>query len=205
MHDWNIGWPGGRAGRCLVASAILALVPAVSAEAAEAASVHWELKPELHVTGMSRYTRRGGDSSAYDTYAATLEFTAYSTERPYWGGVFADYRSSSGRQLRDNLNLGVYFRYNFPRWDHTLWLFRNRSPGNDGTLVYATRSRYRVAGGHKLGIEALAPVDSAGKPRLMLGYYGTPADAISLNVLAGGGTDGREDFAARIELVWHVL
>ena len=191
--------------RYLVIGMVVAQVWAGRFAEAEPVDPDWHLKPELHLTGISNFTQHGGESFGHDTFAVTLELTFYSEARPFWGGPFVDYRSSSTDKFRDNLNVGVYFRYNWPRWDHTVWLFENRSPGNDGTLVYATRSRYRVTDRIKIGVEALAPVENADKPRLMLGYYGSLGKSFSLNVLAGGGTGGAPDLTARIELAWHVL
>jgi hypothetical protein len=191
--------------RYLVIGMVLAQVWATRFAEAEPVNPDWQVKPEFHLTGISNFTRHGGKSFGHDTFAATAELTLYTEGRPYWGGPFIDYRTSSSDQFRDNLNLGVYFRYNFPRWDHTAWLFENRSPGNDGTMVYATRSRYRLNDRHKIGVEALAPLDDAGKPELMLGYYGAVGDALSLKMLAGAGSSGAPDFAAKLEVTWHVL
>jgi hypothetical protein len=191
--------------RYLVIGMVLTQVWGSRFAEAEPANPDWGLKPELHLTGISNFTRHGGESFGHDTFAATAELTFYSEARPFWGGPFVDYRSSTTEQFRDNLNLGVYFRYNFARWDHTAWLFENRSPGNDGTMVYATRSRVRITDSYKIGVEALAPLDNAGKPELMLGYYGSAGDALSFKVLAGGGTGGAPDFAAKLEVTWHVL
>lgn len=191
--------------RYLVIGMVLAQVWATRFAEAEPVNPDWQAKPEFHLTGISNFTRHGGKSFGHDTFAATAELTLYSEGRPYWGGPFIDYRTSSSGEFRNNLNLGVYFRYNFPRWDHTAWLFENRSPGNDGTMVYATRSRYRLNDRYKIGVEALAPLDDAGKPELMLGCYGSVGDALSLKMLAGTGTGGAPDFTAKLEVTWHVL
>ena len=164
----------------------------------------WRAQPELYLSGLTNYARTGGRSSAFDTVAFTAELTFFSPGRPYWGGPFVDYRSSSASRFEDNLNLGVYGRYNLLRWDITGWLFENRSPGNPDTWIYATRIRYRVTERVKLGIETLASLDDAGQPRLMLGYYGAVSESLSLNLLAGAGSGGSPDLAARMELVWKV-
>ena len=171
---------------------------------AEIEDASWQVQPELYVAGISGFQRSDGKSSGYDTFAVTAELTFFSRNRPFWGGPFVDYRTSSASRHEDNLNVGVYGRYNLMRWDLTGWLFENRSPGNAGAWIYATRFRYRIADSVKLGFETLAPLENAGRPRLMLGYYGAPSDALSLNVLAGGGSSGSPDFTARVELVWKV-
>lgn len=140
----------------------------------------------------------------HDTIAATADLTIYSASRPYYGGLFVDYRYSSSSQFDDNLNLGGYFRYNRSRWDTTAWLFVNQSQDNSETWLYATRLRYRVAENYKLGIEAMAPIDHAGDADLMLGYYGSLTDSLSLNILAGAAANGTTELAARIELSWQM-
>jgi len=163
-----------------------------------------KVKPELSVKGIANY-RRGNDASAsYDTIATTAELTFYSDARPYYGGLFVDYRYSSSTRYDDNLNLGAYFRYNLPDWDTTTWLFASQHSGSSATWLYATRLRYRVAESYKLGLEAMAPVNDAGAPNLMLGWYGSVSDSLSLNILAGADTGGSTDFAARVELSWQI-
>jgi len=165
---------------------------------------HWRVKPELSLTAITNYQRRSNVSMSHDAIAATAEFTVYSATRPYYGGLFVDYRYSSNSQFDDNLNLGGYFRYNLSRWDTTTWLFMNRSPASSETWLYATRLRYRVSENYKLGIEAMAPIDHASDANLMLGYYGSVTDSLSLKILAGAATNGATELAARIELSWQI-
>ena len=181
-----------------------ALLPAFGVAQAEFGAASWQVQPELYVTGISSISRADGRSTAYDTVAVTAELTFFSRKRPYWGGPFVDYRTSSSSPHADNLNIGIYGRFNLPRWDLTGWLFENRSPGNSGTWVYATRVRFRVTEKAKLGFETLAALKDASHPRIMLGYYGSMSDSLSLNILAGAGSGGTLDLAARVELVWKV-
>lgn len=163
-----------------------------------------QIRPEISLTGMTNYYSQNGISTSYDTVAATAELTIYSEARSYYGGVFVDYRYSSSSRFDDNLNLGGYFRYKFPRWDTTTWLFVNQSPGSSDTWLYATRLRYRMSENYKLGIEAMAAIDDADAPDLMLGYYGSISDSLSLNILAGAGIRGTPDLAVKMELSWQI-
>jgi len=124
--------------------------------------------------------------------------------KPWYGGLFVDYRDSSSSRLDDNVNTGVYFRYNFPRWDATTWLFVNRAPGSDATWVSAARLRYRMGETWKIGVESLAPLDGSNTAKLMAGYYGSLGRSLSLNVLAGSFVGSGPDLAARIDLMWQV-
>lgn len=189
--------------RAAVAAAILAAALSGPACAGDA-DTGWSIRPEFHLAGITNHVEHDGGSSSYDTLAATLEFTLHSDKRPYWGGPFVDYRASSDERHDDQRNIGAYFRYNWPRWDATGWLFVNRAGGGSHTWLYATRLRYRVAGSHKLGIEAMAPLEQPGSPMLMGGYYGMLSDSVSVKLLGGTKVDGAVDFSARIELVWNV-
>lgn len=189
--------------RAALAAAILAAALSGPACAGDA-DTGWGIRPEFHLAGITNHVERDGGSSSYDTLAATLEFTLHSDKRPYWGGPFVDYRASSDERHDDQRNIGAYFRYNWPRWDATGWLFVNRSGGGSHTWLYATRLRYRVAGSHKLGIEAMAPLEEPGSPMLMGGYYGMLSDSVSVKLLGGTKVAGAVDFSARIELVWNV-
>ncbi|MDH4110370.1 MAG: hypothetical protein OEW35_18970 [Gammaproteobacteria bacterium] len=178
---------------------------AAGAAAADPADAGWRIRPEFHLAGITDYRESGGSQASRGIAAATLEFTLHSARRPYWGGPFLDYRVSADGGFDDQRNAGVYFRYNLPRWDATTWLFVNRSPGNPHTWLYAARLRYRLAGDHKIGMEAMAPLEDPGSPMLMGGYYGSASDRLSVKLLAGAAVGGAVDFAARLDLVWHVF
>ena len=133
----------------------------------------YRLEPDLYLTAVTNYLQVGGKSVAYDTFAATAELSLLVEGKPYFGGLFVDFRDSTGRHVDDNLNVGAYFRYNFARWDSTAWLFSNQAPGGRNTWMYAARLRYRFADSHKVGTEVLAPLEQAQKPLLLFGYYGS--------------------------------
>jgi len=174
-----------------------------SAEASESAG-GWRLEKDFYLAAITNYVDAGGRSAAYDTFAATAELSVVHAGRPFYGGLFVDFRDSSSRHLDDNLNVGAYFRYNFARWDSTAWLFSNQAPGGRNTWLYAARLRYRFADSHKLGAEMLAPVSNADEALMMFGYYGSPSDAWTIKVLGGTGTGTAVDFAGRVEIAYRV-
>jgi hypothetical protein len=187
------------------ARAMLALVLAVSRiSGAEPIDSAWQLRPEFSIAGMTSYASDGGVATNHDIVSLTGELKLHSEARPYYGGVFVNYRGSTRERFDENLNLGAYVRVNLSRWDATTWLFVNQAPGRGDTWLYAARLRYRVAERYKLGVEALAPVERANAPELMLGYYGSLTKSLSLNVLAGTGVNGGPDRLARMELSWQV-
>lgn len=163
-----------------------------------------DVKPEFYLAGITKYVRGDGTSASYDVVSATAELTAYREGRRYYGGLFANYRYSSSKRVDENLNLGAYFRYNLEKWDTTTWLFVNQSPGNADTWMYASRLRYRMTENYKLGIEAMAPVADANAPKLMLGYYSSISDSLSLNILAGTDVKRGADLEARLEFSWQL-
>ena len=179
---------------------ILAIVASETSRASDARFVS-----ELYATVITNYYDGSDGSDWFDTYAATMELNWYPALKPWYGGIVIDYRDSSSHRLNNNLSIGVYFRYNFNRWDSTMWLFVSQSPDSSPEWVYATRLRYRVLASHKVGVEALAPLERADEPKLMFGYYGQVAETLSLNALAGRSVGRGPDFAARIELVWQSL
>jgi hypothetical protein len=195
--------PAARATRCFVPGMALTVLLAWNSAAAETGGV--TVRPEFYLTGIANYFESNGDSYGFETLATTTELNVYPEHKRYWGGLFIDYRSSTSARLRDNLNVGGYFRYNLARWDATAWLFSNHSPNSPGTAIYAARLRYRVSDGSRLGIEALAPVEAASRPMLMLGYYADIADSVSIKLFAGSGVRNGRDFAARMELIWKAF
>jgi hypothetical protein len=163
-----------------------------------------DIATDVYIGAISNYYRSAGDSTGFDTFYVTAELNVYPSMKPYHAGLFIDYRNSSSDRLNDNVNLGGYFRFDLSRWDATTWLFVNRSPDEAGTWVYATRIRYRLTDSYKIGIEALAPLEQADKPKLMGGLYGSLSESLSFRALAGAGVRNGPDFAARLELLWQV-
>lgn len=193
-----------RLARLLLAAPILWLVGAANPGCANALESDWQVRPEFYLSGNSNFRRQESESTSFDTLGATAYLTIHSPARSYFGGLVVDYRYSSSDRFDDNINLGGYIRANLDKWDTTTWVLVNRSPHNPDTWLYLTRLRYRVGERSKLGMEAMAPLDNAGEPRLMLGYYGDLAKSLSLDVMAGTGTAGTPDFSARIELSWRL-
>ena len=189
------GWP---------ASARIAIAVAMLLSGLAAAGAEPGIGSDLYIGAMSRYQRTAGHSAGFDTFYVTAELNVRPFGKPYHGGLFVDFRDSSSNRLTDNLNVGAYARYDTDRWDSTVWLFSNHSPQQAARWVYSARVRYRLKDHHKLGVEALAPIERADEPVLMGGYYGSISKALSVRLLAGTGVKGGPDFAARMELVWQV-
>jgi hypothetical protein len=186
---------------------IIALLTVAVAKPAQAEDTigRTVIRPELHVAGISNYENRNGVSDSYGIATVTAELSIYPHARPYYGGLFLDQRYFIDGWSSGGTNLGGYFRYNLSRWDATSWLFVNQSPGNAHSWLYAARLRYRVVDNHKLGVEAVAPVDDAFSPMLMFGYYGSLADTLSVKFQLGADTHGNLKRAARVEIGWQIF
>ena len=172
---------------------------------AQALNPEWKTETRFYLSGMSYYWAKGNASAFYDTLAATAELRLKSDARPWYGGMFADYRYSTHHQYSDQLNIGAYIKHGQYRWDATAYAFVNKSPRTDDTWIYAGRLRYRVADDHKIGIEAFSSFENAKSPQLVLAYYGDISDNLSINLAAGRGTGNGPDLSARLELVWRVF
>lgn len=186
------------------AAAVLAAIAVSGTARAGALDGEWQLRPELNATGISEVLFHDGVRTTRNVVAGTAELAIRSRARAWHGGTFLDYRYSLDRRFRDSLNAGGFFRYDLPRWDATAWLFANRSPGGSGTWLYAGRLRYRVSDRYKVGVEAMAPLARPASPTIVLGYYGSVADYLTIKVFAGTGVDGGPDLAGRLELSWQL-
>lgn len=175
-----------------------------SGAAAENINSDWRLTPGLTLSGMSSYQRQKGVAADFNTFATNAELMLKSDARPYYAGLFLDYRISTDNEHTDNLNLGGYFRYNWTRWDATSYLWASKSPGTEHTWLYAGRLRYRFLENQKLGVEAMGTLDHPETPELMFGYYGSVSESLTLKIFAGSGVNTAPDFAAKIELAWTV-
>lgn len=175
-----------------------------STATAESINSDWRLTPGITLTGISTYQRQSGLSTDFTTLAIQAEFTFKSDTRRYYTSLFVDYRISSDTGHTDNINLGGYLNYNWRRWDATSYLWTSKSPGGEYIWLSAGRLRYRLLENHKFGIEAVAAIDHPKSPEIVLGYYGTISESLTLNIFAGSGVNTGPDFATKIELAWTV-
>lgn len=172
---------------------------------AQAIESDWKTETRFYLSGMSFYWETDDDSTNYETVAATGELRFKLPARPWYASLFADYRFSTDGRHTDHVNLGGLFKYGWDKWDLTTYAFVNQSPRTDKTWLYAGRVRYRVAEDHKFGLEAYGSFKNSKSPQLMLGYYGSISDSVSLNLAVGPLTSSGPDFSARLELVWQIF
>jgi len=166
-----------------------------SALAADPMTLGWRLSPEISLAGSSSYVRQQGTAKSKMAAAVTLQLELQREARHYRGGPFLVYSVSNGAESSQQLNLGMYYQYELPRWDTTTYVIADRSRGATHAWYYATRIRYRVSDRHKFGIEAIAPLDDASAPLLMAGYYGQLRSSWSVKLLAGTAYKGTTDLA----------
>ena len=185
----------------LAASLTVAMTATASAEYV---SSDWALSPGLSVTGAGRYHERNGVASQYNLLVATAELEFSSPSRPWYGGLFADYRRSTSPDIVDQVNLGAYLRYDLPLWDFTGYVFNHRAVGDAGTAMFAGRIRYRIRGDNKIGLEYMRTLGNSDFADATVAYYGSLSESLSFNVGVGRGFVGGPDLQARIELTWQV-
>ncbi len=171
---------------------------------AQSLDTGWKTETRLYLSGGSNYWEKNNASASYESLATTAELQFTSDARPWYVSLFADYRFSSDSRFTDQVNLGGLFKYGWRNWDATTYMFVNQSPSTQNTWLYAGRLRYRVAENHKVGIEAMGTFKYPDSLQLMLGYYGSISDSLSLNVAAGPVAGKGDDFSARLELIWQV-
>ena len=171
---------------------------------AEYVSSDWALSPGLSVMGASKYQAYEGAALNYEMLAATAELELSSPSRPYYGGLFADYRVSATAAVDDQVNLGAFIRYDLPLWDLTGYVFSHRSTGHSGTAMFAGRLRYRVRGNNKIGIEYMSTLKNSDFSDITVAWYGSMTDSLSFNIGVGRGIHNGPDLLARFELSWQI-
>jgi len=179
---------------------IIALLGLASSPAAAATDFGWRVRPEFSVVASANYARGNGEASGYSTASAVLELELRPEARPYRITTFVSYSAADDRRHDAQFNFGAYASYDLARWDTTSWLVVNKSPGNPHAWLYATRLRYRLAAGHKLGVEAMAPLRDANAPLLLGGYYGSLSSSWSIKLLAGTSVAGDADVVVRFAI-----
>ena len=164
----------------------------------------WVLSPGLSITGAGKYHLTEGVATRYNLLAATAELEIRSPSRPYYGGLFADYRLYPGSQVDNQVNLGAFARYDLPQWDFTAYVFSHRSLGQSGTAMFAGRVRYRIRGNNKIGFEYMSTLENRDFSDITVAYYGSISDSLSFNIGAGRGIAGGPDLQVRVEISWQV-
>jgi len=167
---------------------IIALLGLASSPAAAATDFGWRVRPEFSVVASANYAR------------GVLELALRPEARPYRITTFVSYSAADDRRHDAQLNFGAYASYDLARWDTTSWLVASKCPGNPYAWLYATRLRYRLAAGHKLGVEAMAPLRDANAPLLLGGYYGSLSRSWSIKLLAGTSVAGDADVVVRFAI-----
>lgn len=208
MNDWRIQEKffciaGRIAGAC--GTALPCLFVLAGTASGQSPDTEWKADTRFYVSGLSYYWAKDDASALYDTLAATGELRFRSDARPWYVSLFADYRYSTDRKYSDQQDIGAYLKYGRYRWDATAFAFVNKSPRSHDSWLYAGRLRYRLAEDHKVGIEAIGTFRNPQCPQLMLGYYGTISEALSITLAAGRGTRDGPDLSARLELTWRVF
>ena len=165
----------------------------------------WRAVPELTLTGVSGFVSTSDGDFAYDQLATTFEVEFRTRSNRWHTSLFVDYRASTSRSHRDQLNVGGSWRIDADIWDVTAWLFANQSPGRSDKELLAVRVRRVIKPGHKIGMESVNVLGSTHSSFAALGYYGTLDERLSVNVIAGRSTDNGPDLATRIELSWSVF
>lgn len=163
------------------------------------------IEPRLYLSALGYYWAKDDASVHFDNLAATAELRITPCHRSWYAGLFADYRYSADRLHHNKLNIGGLINFGRYRWDARVYAFVTTSSRTKNTWVYAGRFRYRLADHHKIGLEAIGKFKHAKAPQLLLAYYATLTDSLSLTLAAGRGTHDGHDLSARLELVWQVF
>ncbi len=163
------------------------------------------IEPRLYLSALGYYWAKDDASARFDNLAATTELRITPCHRSWHAGLFVDYRYSADHLHHDKLNIGSLINFGRHRWDARLYAFVSTSPRSRHHWVYMGRVRYRLADDHKVGLEAIGNFRHAKAPQLLLAYYATVTDSLSLTLAAGRGTHAGPDLSARLELAWRVF
>ena len=170
---------------------------------ANARDEHWRVSVPLYLTAGAYYHSNGISSGSFNSVNASAELLLSSSARPFEAALFAEYSYSPDARQNGTTNIGVFVKHYYGNWDTTAYVFEHNAAEAARLWAYAGRIRYRFADHHKVGIEFLAPFDDASAPNLMLGYYATFSDALSIKFVVGSNVKASNHYVARTELVWQ--
>lgn len=196
----------------IASSLIFACIMFAQDSDASISNQDWRSETLIFISGVRDYSSQRGDSQNHEAVvlATELKFLDDSADkadgnnRPFIVSLFAEYRISGSARFNNSYAGGGYFRYDIQDWDSTAYIFSHKTPGYSHRWKYAGRIRYRFADRHKAGIEFVAPIRGGGSPQLLLGYYRSIADSLTLKVFADPGLNSGPDRGARLVLVWQL-
>jgi len=182
---------------------LAAALPA-AADVAAGADV-WRADPGLSVSVTTNYVSHDGRSASFQALAATLGVSFEAPHSPWDGGLFASYQASLQEQADGMRSVGAYVNLDRGRWRATHWLVAVGAKGGPERWLAGSGIRYEFLRGDKLGLELMTPTDEIGGLRVALAYCGSISKYLSMNVIAGAGTDGSVDLTANLEWSWDML
>ena len=159
----------------------------------------------LYLSAGTYYQSDGETANTFQAVAASAEILLSSPVSPWSTGLFVGRVYSQDSEQDGAVFAGGLVEHQISVWDTTVSLINYDPPGDTGQWKYFGRVRYRFADSHKLGVEVIGSLRDPSTPNLMVGYYGTISDSLSLNVAAGPVAGKSDDFSARLELIWQIL
>jgi len=164
----------------------------------------WQVRVPVFL-GVGRYVVTTPQSSVdFGTVSAFAELRLLSPRRPWSAGLFVDYRYSLDEDAPHVVKSGALLRQSANDWDTLAAVLRRTPQGDSGAWGYFGRLRYRLADGHRLGVESFGIEGRLDDAYLMLGYYGDLSRDVTVQFIAGSSLGDRREREARIEIVWQV-
>jgi hypothetical protein len=165
----------------------------------------WRVSVPVSLSSNTLIQSNANDTFTFQSVSASTGFDLASKRSAWSGGFFIDRHFSKDEPVDGMVNTGAFVKYRFGRWDTTAVIVSSKPQGQSGILLYGNRLRYRVADGHKLGIQTMAPLSGPDSTIVMLRYDGTISSRLAINVAAGTSVSGGRQHIASVELVWDVF
>jgi hypothetical protein len=165
----------------------------------------WQVSVPLSLSTNTLLRADGDATVTLHSVSASTGLDLSSSRSPWSGGVFVDRHFSHSDEADGIVNAGAFVMYRFGRWDTSAVVLSSHPRGASAIWLYGNALRFRVADGHKLGIQAVAPGHNPESTTVMLRYDGTLSRRLSLSIAAGNNLAAGQHRVASIELSWDVF
>lgn len=165
----------------------------------------WQVTVPLRLASNTLLQTVGDETVALHYVSARTGLDLSSSRSPWSGGVFVDRHFSWHDEIDGTVNVGAFVKYRAGHWDTSAIVISSRPRDASRMSLYGSAFRLRINDGHKLGIQALAPVRDPESATLMLRYDGTISRRLSISFAAGSKFVSSAHRVVSIELTWEVL
>lgn len=171
---------------------------------ADSVAPTWEAALPVSIALSSEFAGDHGEWSPSAGLSLSMGVHLSHDERPYAGGVFADYQLASTADGPGTTIIGIYGSRGLGRWRGSAFVFDYRPPGGESMWGYGTRIGRSISPDSAIALVTMGPLDSPSRSHWKLKYSRDLSARWSLSVSAGASLRTLSRHSVGAELSWQI-